>query len=831
MRKTIYVQWACYALIVIALVGCRKDRPDGLPDSDIPSDGRGEVVTLDIQGGLDLEMKDVNGTRYTLIGRSGKNKGPQISLLKEKDSPKPLILFLAREDAPMDSYTIVKIDPSRVKINRKKIGGENKYTISYKGEVRLNTGYSFSSGKWYVSGVYGHDATKDGKKWELAPFALGEYSKDVDLPLQLPWTRLSTKNEPLSGENMQGEDPKLARNRSLSFKPAGVFLRVRVLNNLVEPAVFRALHMVTAEFEPIATHGYSRISRQLTVQELKNEGLPITGKRNTAALNNSRYLILPGESTTSSRFLGSGVPYGKSAEGAKDIYFWVLPTRGVGMPEKRTKFFLSFEGYPTPPTPASHNQNYGVDTQLAWNLETRPSMVVNSGAIAPDTHRPFTNSDIKNEGRRESPGPRPVVQITLSRDENFQAMPKRSSGYYKQGVVYPTNVLLTSDLMITEVYIDRGGVERISPTPSGNITPCYGLVEIYNPTLSDIPLDEYGITRLYHHDYTVGTSSMSTITSRFCPVGTHTTPTSADNELLVKAHGHALVLPLGGGCGTWQTANKKFFGFRTANEAPEGSNKMYIGLADGVPSLDNYPEHPTQRQCYDLSGALGCEPYHENLSSGASRPILKAGKTMIILSSSYLHALRQGTLTHSQVGNELDRMSGEIPLIFSKIRDAIRKGYCQYVIAMNNDMDGLTSAGSNPGGNRAGVMTMGVADNFALVRKRAASPHNRILVDAFWTYDMWRSPSIDDIPFTNSLSSTIFSNHRGFVRKRRGPLVANTGFLVHRDMLNRVPYTPGMENLGSNFGVVIDAEYSGGWGSYFERVEHGIDVKKKFLLK
>lgn len=761
--KRIYIQLLLAISIVFSLVSCDEKREDVTMPSNTAEHPQGETVTLDIAGALDFGIVEhQDELRYLFLTEQEDRRAPKIDFgSKEIKSPKPLRLYLVKEGEP---ESLTKIDISSDKVELKEVRG--KYNISYRGPIKLKRPEdSFASGTWYISGVYGEGADQEDKEWSEEPFLLLRgLSKEVKLPLLLGWSRIYTKAQPQNPNDMQGLDPKLARNLKLKFAPGGTMLRVRVLNNLTENTYISRLRVKTGE---LAFSG----SFKVTAADITKENLQ-SGEISLKASSEDEFDKIITIDHKPTRFATSGNKL------SKDFFIWVVPHSKTYEKDRRTRISLiQSDGAELPP---SLDYSPGkAASGLGWNLGRKLTKINDEGKSTAIPYSPNSNNDDYDIGGHDSENI--VVSHTwLFREDRFQTLPKRPAGkHYKSGHVYPINVFISSDLIITEVYTHVG----TQATPSiydSNTTPRYGFVEIYNPTLSDINLADYGLTRIC-----LGRDVAS---SRVCP------DISFDSDANVfPKQSDALVLPLAPeSMSKWRVGEK--FGGRIVGSEIGGSYQENDD-AGGVSS--DYPRSTLQIE--DM--AYRFTWVNTLFGAGSSAPVLKPGKTMIILSSAYLDAIRRGRINSSTfTKNPDDKVSNGIPLIFNKIRTAIHKGFCQYVIALNNDqVDGI---GSNPCSAEAGVMTMGMSDAFALVKK--TSRGKRIMVDATFTFAL--SGMSRDMTF---LSDPSKFTGQGWVRKRRLPLVANHGVLLSQDLLNRVNYIPEDPNgrKGTNFGVVIDNHY------------------------
>lgn len=114
---------------------------------------------------------------------------------------------------------------------------DNTYTIEYTGAVQLSGG-GFNSGEWYVSGGYRLETNQNANGTPVGATFVDPSGNiqhengrtDFKLPFVFGWTKISTKATAPTEVKKDAHGQKFG----IKLKPDGYFLRVRILNNLVE---------------------------------------------------------------------------------------------------------------------------------------------------------------------------------------------------------------------------------------------------------------------------------------------------------------------------------------------------------------------------------------------------------------------------------------------------------------------------------------------------------------------------------------------------------------------------------------------------------------------
>lgn len=773
--------------VCLSLVGsCAKGNEPIEHKTEIePIKPQGEFVQLDLSG--EYEAGQATEARYI---STTNEEGIKITLSDtELQNPKKLRLFLVQEEKP-DIVTSVYVTPTITKLS------SGKYRIRYQGDVQLaGQGQSFAQGTWYVGGIYGYNTEDNNSTFSLPGnktfiFLANGATQELNLPLTLGWTRLYTKQAPAAAtasatkataNDMNPLSPDLGRNFALRYEPDGVLIRVRSINGLLSPTPISQVMMETNEFS-VGPAKYPAVSG-LTAQKLRAGGAPTALTATTTTATNNLYRVeatVPAED----RFLmqGQALP--------KDVYIWAHETPRTYQANTQTRLWLNANGLKA--TKTDRNGNIiGSDDSWGgeWPVEKRLT------GFKPDSNKlileDYSDYDKADQGGRKSPNPRGATRYRLyGGDRSYILKKKTSDAPYKRGTIYPTNLEVTSDLMISEVFVEKAYSVNFSNTDPVSPVASYALLEIYNPSLRDIDLSEYGLIRIYSRD--------EKNHKYVCP-GIPTPSGKQPGDLVDQA----LVLPLNPAAGYGTVWEKNGLGVK-----PDGKKWNVNGAYQRPKPITTYTGYNVQYK--DYGPTLGADAL-------TASSILAPGKTMIVLSSKYLlenytpNAEQDGYKT---VGNQ------RVPEIFKQIKQAVDQGYCQYVFAANNAKD----LNARPNQVGSGVMTVGLVDFFSIVKVRSLDKE-RTFIDSDWLY--WWSP---DMEMESTFFKRVGGNGKSYVRKRRLPLIGNNSILSSQDYLNRTVYEVGGSANYSTFGVAEYNEYQPTW-NYATRIQPLIGRKESARLK
>lgn len=743
---TLLVASAC----LLSTASCAKDEgpltPTPTPQQTTPP--QGEVVELDLSGEYIAE----GGTEARYIGTTSA-EGIKVTLsADEVRNPKKIRLHLAQLERPTE-VTKAYITPTIA------VTAEGKYRFTYKGKVQLQgQGQSFATGTWYISGIYGADT--DNKIFSLpegkhyAFWADGE-APELNLPLVLGWTRLYTKSKPATStetatqatpSDMATLSPDLGRNFALQYKPDGILLRIRALNGLITPMPIYHVLMETEEFS-VGPAKYPNIT-SVNVADLTGGKAPsrLTATRSAsdATTNTTTKFEVKAPIPTKLRFVQPGEAV------AQDVYIWLHETDRTYQDGKHTRIWLNANA----PNTGSREWNWG----NTWPVEKRLVGQNDNGTFR---FEDFDAYDIADQGGERKVTNRPLGTLRYRSygGERAYLLPKRTAAAgYIRGHIYPANVEITSDLILSELFVEKAYEKN-----SNNPVASYALLEIYNPSLRSIDLSQYGLTRIFTKEET---------SKRFICPGIDVSRANPGDHM-----DKALVLPLNPTYGYEKWSPNRL------NVKPNGKqwygNQAYVHSE----STEDYEGYNVVYR--DYANDLGSQTLTK-----ASK--LAPGKTMIILSSKYFNPLYRPTSTtqdgYTEVGTE------QVPDIFKQIKAAVGQGYCQYVFSMNNAKDPT----ANPQSVDAGVMTVGLLDFFSIVKIKPDG--KRTFIDSDWLYD-WGTMGQEN-KFLGDVGT-----YKGYVRKRRLALVGNNAVLFTQDYLNRTKYEVGGANNFSTFGVSEYREY------------------------
>lgn len=247
----------------------------------------------------------------------------------------------------------------------------------------------------------------------------------------------------------------------------------------------------------------------------------------------------------------------------------------------------------------------------------------------------------------------------------------------QNGTYFVRDYGLRSQLTITEYFFN----------PYNNKS--YGYVEIYNPNTLPVVLENYGLIRIM--DELDATNNRQ---GHYYPQKTSILDTSGQTH-------RTSVLSLGmkPGASPWSPNS---LGINSYNDVAAG--------AAPAPMSVSYPAQEQVRM-------IKSRPTYKD-----DKYTLEGGQTMLVLFSGHMAA--GSTLQDPVPGDKSARALPEY------INQAFDKGYCQYVVVLNNptsDAGNYLSATNSPD---AGVMNIGIYDALALVQKHQGNQQRRRGVDA-----------------------------------------------------------------------------------------------------
>lgn len=718
----------------LALSSCSKEdlvsEQEAIQNSEYKIvEGTGERVTLEISGETDLGDfgAAADGLRYKLSTDFDNLAAVPVINLDEqvgKGKARKLLVRLVEKSEP-SKITELIVGADKLEF----AGTQGQYTFKLNVEVNLQEGQSFATGEWYISGVYGSTNTNPSvfthNPTDAKFFTIG--TNTVEMPgvsLVIPWTRIYTKAQPSIDDTDKSLDkgvgatamgqlgPKLGRNFGLKLKPDGVMLRVRPVSNILDNVLITTIRMRTQELV-MGTHTYEKPTT-VDLADLTGGAYPaVTSVSSTSDADLEVMDKYQGVATHAQGYIVPAGDYGRL-----EMFVWGFPKAGVETDEsKRTAIWVVSQGFRT----------------TRWNSQTK----VVDDKTSDGTIEPRAAEDVKFFTNNTNQGIQ--AQYISERWGQRQLYQKVKKQAFKRGNLYLLLPRVESDLQITERY------SHVQDAATGTR---YGVIEIYNPTLREIDLNEYGLARValtgYDNatvptlgDFLRNTQPSATDAGRFTNINigemyafpvvtepyhnpavtkeasfTKNTPLPDANASRLAS---ALVLPLTGkyssaSVGMYINGSAAMYPSPTHAEAPKT-------VVTGSTDKSDYPARYT-----DYTTALGGAQAYD--TSGGRPNILAPGQTMIILTNGYLNSA-----SFTDVAS--NKNASNIPTFFADIKKAVDMGYCKYVVAMNN----AKSEAAAPLSADAGVMTLGSYDIPLLLKRKTTTGTGFYyqLIDGLWS--------------------------------------------------------------------------------------------------
>lgn len=262
--------------------------------------------------------------------------------------------------------------------------------------------------------------------------------------------------------------------------------------------------------------------------------------------------------------------------------------------------------------------------------------------------------------------------------QDFYAVDFTFGASPKSGTYFSREYGLRSQLTITEYFLNRYNNKS------------YGYVEIYNPNTLPVVLENYGLIRVMDMmDATTGSRQ-----GHYYPQKTSIMNTTGETHKT-----SVLSLGMKPGASSW-TPNS--LGFNSPYDVEAG--------AASAPMSVSYPAQEQVRM-------IKSRPTYKN-----GKYTLEGGQTMLVLLSG--HMAENSTLQNPVPGDN------NAPALPEYINQAFDKGYCQYIVVLNNPTNDAGNYLSNTEDSSAGVMNMGMLDALALVQRHQSSQQRRRGVDA-----------------------------------------------------------------------------------------------------
>lgn len=741
--KRINLQFLLSSLLVCTLltVSCTKEdlNRQTIAPSEQEQAPQGAVVTVDFSGEAVLTLpveteQPKEGGRYLV--KVKKDEAAPIGFTisdEELRNPKKLTLYIAeRSDVSSNgknaSVTTLSVTPTLTKHD------DGTYTIGYKGAVQLQgAGQSFEHGEWYICGVYGAVSPTDTQaqsRWRNH-FILSQSEQsnvEFDYPLVCGWTRLYTKGSPdlTAGSKTGGSREEIGgstdfgRNLRLKFTPDGVLLRIKIRSNLIENVPISELNISSTEFKLMAkppvynTPGKGK-------NGLLEESYLTSGKNPFPDDHRNRdrdYMTIYLAENRAFKLLSGGRYYDDI------IYCWVYPKDIYYASNTETLFSIPIKTLPEP--------LYRMTNVTGGNIQ--------SERISSPEYGKY----------QLGIGPQPVApHFAGNYNEEYgfpelQLAKRPSTNPYRLGHCYTVSLTVSSDLIVSEVAnYQEGRKEWVGGQPEWKNEPIskkgYGMIEIYNPTRSDIDLSDYGIVRIaiprlidaeVHKKYDNPSND-----ARVCvfpnvsdqlkdQLFTHRGVGNEDDDAKVGFNvgnispsrgtllANALVQPLDFVSGL----SPKWPGLSLGTYYKRKDNTSANVTVETLPTPQSYPQNTTFVR--DFSSILGSKPVQPG-----GKNVLGPGQTIVLLSSRYAKS--------SVAMNKSNRgLIDGVPYLFQTLTRAIDQGYCRYVVALDN---GKVKGEDEAYSPNTGTMNFYGFDIPLLVKKsnRKSSQANRI-VDGAW---------------------------------------------------------------------------------------------------
>lgn len=741
--KRINLQFLLSSLLVCTLltVSCTKEdlNRQTIAPSEQEQAPQGAVVTVDFSGEAVLTLpveteQPKEGGRYLV--KVKKDEAAPIGFTisdEELRNPKKLTLYIAeRSDVSSNgknaSVTTLSVTPTLTKHD------DGTYTIGYKGAVQLQgAGQSFEHGEWYICGVYGAVSPTDTQaqsRWRNH-FILSQSEQsnvEFDYPLVCGWTRLYTKGSPdlTAGSKTGGSREEIGgstdfgRNLRLKFTPDGVLLRIKIRSNLIENVPISELNISSTEFKlmdkpPVYnTPGKGK-------NGLLEESYLTSGKNPFPDDHRNRdrdYMTIYLAENRAFKLLSGGRYYDDI------IYCWVYPKDIYYASNTETLFSIPIKTLPEP--------LYRMTNVTGGNIQ--------SERISSPEYGKY----------QLGIGPQPVApHFAGNYNEEYgfpelQLAKRPSTNPYRLGHCYTVSLTVSSDLIVSEVAnYQEGRKEWVGGQPEWKNEPIskkgYGMIEIYNPTRSDIDLSDYGIVRIaiprlidaeVHKKYDNPSND-----ARVCvfpnvsdqlkdQLFTHRGVGNEDDDAKVGFNvgnispsrgtllANALVQPLDFVSGL----SPKWPGLSLGTYYKRKDNTSANVTVETLPTPQSYPQNTTFVR--DFSSILGSKPVQPG-----GKNVLGPGQTIVLLSSRYAKS--------SVAMNKSNRgLIDGVPYLFQTLTRAIDQGYCRYVVALDN---GKVKGEDEAYSPNTGTMNFYGFDIPLLVKKsnRKSSQANRI-VDGAW---------------------------------------------------------------------------------------------------
>lgn len=329
----------------------------------------------------------------------------------------------------------------------------------------------------------------------------------------------------------------------------------------------------------------------------------------------------------------------------------------------------------------------------------------------------------------------------------------------------------------------------------------YGMIEIYNPTRSDIDLSDYGIVRIAIPKLLdaealkqYGTPSNDARVCVFPNVSdqlkdqlfTNRGVHNADDDATAGFNvgnispsrgtllANALVQPLDFVSGL----SPKWPGLSLGTYYKRKNNTSALVTVETLPTPQNYPQNTTfVRDFSSILGSKAIQPGGKN--------VLGPGQTIVLLSSRYAKS--------SVAMNKSNRgMINGVPYLFQTLTRAIDKGYCRYVVALDN---GKVKGEDEAYSPNTGTMNFYGFDIPLLVKKsnRKSSQANRIVDGAWYIRNFYNATG----------RYIVFTGFPAQLRQIFPPYVFNQPNLTNSNYLNGAPL------YGSDGSLILDRDNFG----------------------
>lgn len=653
MKVKAYSSVLSLALVFILLACNGEQEPTHNNQQDIYQP-KGEVIDLHLSG--DLVSEQMRALDFTI--KDGDKEGLPELKLPQAGSKVSVLCVLRKLGAP-NSTTYAQLEWT--------VADDGK-SLKYNGPVQLAEGNftKADADKWYMMAILGGtaqnvtvgaDVSKANVTVEAGNMQTPANGKlTMDVPYVMPWTKLSIITD------------DWAEHKSLRFYPQGTLVRHKIRNGMVDAYKVSAVKLSS---NVMTNSGYFNIGRDnITDEQLKGK-------------------------TTRQRADGTTQEY----SGVLPV--WMPKTAGQAYDVDMTNYTADSRMWRQSLWPVYSPEAFTAQTGTTYySSYTLPSEVtIASGATSEGYYAwvmPMSTTETPRSDFYLS------AQSTVEGSQLYEALPAYTTKMKPlSGVFYRIYPEISSDLIVSEVVnisygqsdvsadmedddllsgdnLDADGGWETAETPTvpgtaggeglgGRPEKNLSMVELYNPTLDTLDLNNYAIVRTFLPQNT----SYGAFTKQVFHVqGAE----PVDNPM------GATALPLAVFTGSASLTSSPFSTWTSTGQhgTPTTAGKTRYRVLAGETNLQNQ--------------GLKILP----------------GKTVLIGASSYLKE------DNPAQNSATDKARREILAIVKK---AVEKGYCQYAIAYSNGAELGDSFADAPSDKTAGTLDFGATDGIVLIKK------------------------------------------------------------------------------------------------------------------